>query len=79
MEEAFEELRSVIILTNTTISSTEGFFHGWCKEPFYNDSGGYLTKTYALIELTNGYVKFIEPPLIRFKKPYRTEANTSKK
>ena len=46
-----------------------GYFHGWCKEPFYNDSGPYLTKTFALVELADGNVVLIEPNWIRFKKP----------
>ncbi len=50
-----------------------GYFHGWCKEPFFNDSGPYLTKTFALIELADGDVQLIEPTLIRFKKPLSSE------
>ncbi|HEV8511987.1 MAG TPA: hypothetical protein VGQ59_01855 [Cyclobacteriaceae bacterium] len=46
-----------------------GYFHGWCKEPFFNDSGPFLTKTFALVELADGNVALIEPNLIRFKKP----------
>jgi hypothetical protein len=48
----------------------EGFFHGWCREPFFNETGGYITKTYALVELANGKVKMIDPTMVRFKEPY---------
>ena len=68
MESDYLKLRSVVMPQ----MGSEGFFHCWCKEPFFNDdTGGYITKTYALIELTNGIIKFIEPPLIKFRQPYR--------
>lgn len=70
MNGELQELRSITVLHGVTPMGSDGFFHGWCKEPFYNDLGGYITKTYALIELTNGIVKFIDPTEIRFKQPY---------
>lgn len=73
MESENKELRSILVPQ----TGSEGFFHGWCKEPFFNDSGGYITKTYALIELTNGIVKLIDPTLIRFKFPYETKGEVT--
>ena len=52
---------------------SRGYFHGWCKEPFYNESGSYLTKTFALVELADGDVQLIEPSLIRFRNPLSSE------
>jgi hypothetical protein len=75
MEETSQELRSVVVLGGFPQAGTEGFFHGWFREPFYNDLGGYITKTYALIELSNGVVHFLDPTSIKFKKPPKLEAN----
>jgi hypothetical protein len=47
----------------------EGYFHGWCKEPYFTENS-FLTKTYALVELSNGSVELLEPASIRFAKPY---------
>jgi len=64
-------------LRSVTVQGVEpenqGVFHGWCREPFFNDTGGYVTKTYALIELANGKVKMVEPTMVRFKEPYHVQ------
>lgn len=70
MNGELQELRSITVLNGVSQTGTDGYFHGWCKEPFYNDLGGYITKTYALIELSNGIVKLMDPTAIRFKQPY---------
>jgi len=71
MNTEVKELRSIVVLQSTSHKVGEdGFFHGWCKEPFFNDSGGYITKTYALVELSSGIVELIDPTLIKFKQPY---------
>jgi len=71
MNTEVQELRSIVVLHSVRHKEgTDGFFHGWCKEPFFNDSGGYITKTYALVELTSGIVDLIDPTLIKFKQPY---------
>jgi hypothetical protein len=50
----------------------QGFFHGWCKEPFfYDDAGACLPRTYALVEFADGNVRFVEPDWIKFKSPFR--------
>ncbi|HRK54603.1 MAG TPA: hypothetical protein PK185_11865 [Cyclobacteriaceae bacterium] len=50
---------------------SKGFFHSWCREPFYNTEGShYLTKTYALVEFMDGSIKLLEPEAIRFIEPY---------
>ncbi len=67
--ETTEELRNVIVKVG---SVKEGYFHGWCKEPFYTDNGAFLSKTYALVELSNGSVELLEPSSIRFVKPYKS-------
>lgn len=61
-----DELRPVIVKVGKV---NEGYFHGWCKEPFFAESY-FLTKTYALVELSNGSVELLEPSSIRFAKPY---------
>ncbi len=63
------ELRPVVIKKGHPASGTSGIFHSWCKEPFYNESGIYLTKTFALVELSDGNVQFLEPDLIKFTSP----------
>lgn len=75
METECQELRSIVVIGGLPQTGSEGFFHGWCKEPFYNDSGGYITKTYALIELANGFVKLIDPTQIKFKQPYSPKSS----
>lgn len=68
MENGHGELRPVSVRVGP---EKEGFFHGWCREPFFNDAGEYVTKTYALIETASGLVKMVEPSMIKFKKPHR--------
>jgi len=52
------------------LGGSPGYFHGWCKEPFfYNDDGSCLPRTFALVEFPDGNVRFIEPNWIRFKNP----------
>jgi hypothetical protein len=63
------ELRPVMIKKGHPASGSFGIFHSWCKEPFYNESGIYLTKTFALIELSDGNVQFLEPDFIKFTNP----------
>jgi len=66
-----KELRPILVMKTVSHKvGQDGFFHGWCKEPFFNDAGGYITKTYALVEFANGFVELIDPTLIRFKQPY---------
>ncbi|UXE67960.1 MAG: hypothetical protein KA713_05040 [Chryseotalea sp. WA131a] len=77
MNGELQELRSITVLNGISKPENGGFFHGWCKEPFYNDLGGYITKTYALIELFNGIVRFIDPTDIRFTKPYMTKEEST--
>jgi hypothetical protein len=68
-----DDLRPIVIKMGYPASGMTGVFHSWCKEPFYNESGTYLTKTFALIELTDGSVKLIEPDSIRFLNPINTK------
>jgi hypothetical protein len=77
MNAELQELRTITFLNGVSHPEKVGFFHGWCKEPFYNDLGGYITKTYALIELSNGIVRFIEPTEIRFTQPYAIKEKTT--
>jgi hypothetical protein len=67
MKNSENELRQVLVKQGKI---SDGFFHGWCKEPFYNEDGPFITKTYALVELSNGAVELFEPSIIRFKNPY---------
>ena len=64
--DTLEELRPVIVKVGKV---NEGYFHGWCKEPYFTENS-FLTKTYALVELSNGSVELLEPASIRFAKPY---------
>jgi hypothetical protein len=66
--ETLEELRPVIVKVGNV---KEGYFHGWCKEPFFTENS-FLTKTYALVELSNGSVELLEPGSIRFVKPHKS-------
>ncbi len=67
MKNSENELRQVLVKQGKI---SDGFFHGWCKEPFYNEDSTFITKTYALVELSNGAVELFEPSIIRFKNPY---------
>lgn len=55
---------------------TKGYFHTWCREPFYSQNNQFITKTYALIEFLDGSVKLLEPEAIRFLEPYKPWART---
>ena len=70
MKNLEDELRQVLIKQGQI---SDGFFHGWCREPYYNDDGPCITKTYALVELSNGAVELFEPSFIRFKNPYQAK------
>ena len=70
MKRKEEEPRAIEVKNvraNPPVDSPE-FFHGWCKEPYY-DGGVYFAKTYALVELVNGNVELVEPEFIKFKHP----------
>ena len=68
MKKTSDELRQVTVLHGAI---NKGFFHRWCREPFYNENGSYLTKTFALVELSNGRVELVEPNTIKFITPYQ--------
>jgi hypothetical protein len=63
------ELRPDMIKNGHPASGSSGIFHSWCKEPFYNESGIYLTKTFALVELSDGNVQLLEPDFIKLTSP----------
>jgi len=68
-----EKLRPIIIKSGVPLAGLKGYFHGWCKEPFYtesSESSRYLTKTFALVEFSDGNVKLLEPDEIKFTNPY---------
>jgi len=77
MEATDHELRTIVILGGFPQAGKEGFFHGWCKEPFFNDTGGYITKTYALVEFTTGVVQLMDPNSIKFKRPPKEELTSA--
>ncbi len=43
-----------------------GYFHRWCAEPVYTDIDPVMTKTYGLVELSDGSVCMVEPIQIKF-------------
>lgn len=58
---------------------SSGFFHGWCKEPyFYDEAGSCLPRTYALVELPDGNIRMVEPDWIRFTDPFDKREETSR-
>jgi len=68
-----KELRPILIKGAPSITNGLGYFHRWCAEPWTWDTELGLTKTLALVELTDGSVKFIEPEYIKFTKPYKVK------
>lgn len=66
-----DKLRSIEVrvpLPNISFGS-KGYFHKWCDEPFFDTAlNHYLSKTFALIEFTDGSVKFLDPETIKFIK-----------
>lgn len=48
---------------------TLGVFHRWCHEPFWYSTVGGVTQTLALVEFTDGSVRFIEPAFVKFLEP----------
>jgi len=75
-----EDLREVEIKSGMSIelSGSKGVFHRWIAEPFYGYNGSYLTKTYGLIELTDGNVHLIEPEYLKFSHPKKNNLNNEK-
>ena len=73
MRKPSDELRQVTVLQGAV---NKGFFHRWCREPFYNENGSYLTKTFALVELSNGRVELVEPNTIKFITPYQEDTQS---
>lgn len=69
MKDKAIDLREVVVRTSRG-NKSKGYFHGWCKEPFV-ESDHYLTKTYGLVELTDGVVEFVDPISIKFIEPYK--------
>jgi hypothetical protein len=63
-------LRSVVIKTGLPVSKSKAYFHRWCREPFYNDLGRLITKTFALIEYEDGIVELVDPTFVKFSPPY---------
>lgn len=67
-----KELRSIEVGTGVSDikHGSKGYFHSWCKEPYFWHETQFLTKTYALVELQDGRIKLVEPEAIRFLDPY---------
>lgn len=63
-----KKLREIEIKVGTPNQAPgrKGFFHRWTVEPFFEHNGSYVTKTYALIELTDGDVLLLDPEYFKF-------------
>jgi hypothetical protein len=64
------QLRGIEVKSGHPVSRKKGFFHRWCTEPFLYDPDVWMKRTYALVELEDGSVRFIEPEFIKFSEPY---------
>ncbi|MFZ6010432.1 MAG: hypothetical protein ACOYXT_08775 [Bacteroidota bacterium] len=68
-----QALRAIEVKYGYPNAGAKGYFHGWFREPCYDDSGRAVPKTFALVELQDGDVVFVEPTTIKFTKPYSQE------
>jgi hypothetical protein len=60
-------MRPILINGAPGVGRRTGYFHKWCEEPFmYDPAESGLKKTYALVELLDGTIKFIEPEYLKF-------------
>ncbi|MFZ1806383.1 MAG: hypothetical protein WAU36_04130 [Cyclobacteriaceae bacterium] len=61
------ELREIEYSPNQAPGGKRGWFHRWSSEPFDSERSGYISKTYAIIEMEDGKIKTVEPGTIQFK------------
>lgn len=61
MKRLKKKLREIEIKVGTPNQAPgrKGFFHRWTDEPLFENDGSYLTRTYGLIELTDGNLQLL--------------------
>lgn len=70
-------LREIVLTVGAPFGTNKGYFHRWCLEPFYADSIGYVSRTFALIELSDGTVHLVHPSEIKFIPQVKRSGKTS--
>lgn len=51
----------------------KGYFHRWCHEPYPELPLAGISQTFALVELEDGTMRFVNPEYIKFLEPLATD------